>query len=1030
VTFTFDASQAAVLHAVQEGSVVATGGPGTGKTTIAVEAVVRAVANGVAPERVMVLAPTRLAAASLRDRVSLAVSRPTGVALVRTPSALAFSILKTAAAERDEASPSLITGAEQDVVIKELLEGHRTGLSNGPDWSGIVVPESLQLPGFRNELRNLMMRAAEADLTPEDLASLARKSGRQEWLAGAAFYREYLDVLQLRTGPSDAGARYDPAVIVARAADQLHEGAHEGQQAPWDLVVVDDYQDVTAATGALIGVLTDAGVRVLLFGNADQTAEGFRGALPHGLERAASVLGIPHLELAIGYRQQGSLARVTARVAARISVAGVGSARASGRADAAAEPVSDGSVEVLTAPHAYAQSRAIAARLRRARHEHATPWSQMVVMARSRAQLRDIRSDLLAADIPCESLGDGVALHREPAVEPLLTILRIALGDTWTHESAVAVLCSRVVGLDSLGLRRLRRDLLREEREGGGERGSAELLLEALATANGFSSLRSAEAKLASRAAAAVAAATERAGKQAATPGAVIWAAWAALGVADHWRTAALAGSTRDDADLDAIVSLLRAAQTYAERLPAATALAFLDYLEAQDFAADVLGARAQGGDTVTFATPASAVGREWEVVVVAGLDEGVWPNLRLRDSVLGSQRLAEALAEGPAGAVERASGDRDLRQARREVLDDETRSLLVAVSRARRHLIVTAISDGERLPSRFVPVIESAAGVTAQDAAGQPLVADLRAVVARLRSDAARSLAARETGEGVGQAAIALARLAALGEATADPANWYGVADPTADTGMWDDDAIVRVSPSRYDAVRRCPLRWALETVGGTRESSEAQNTGLLVHALAEQFPTGTLDELLVAFDEAWGKPPTTLPERAQYDKTRDMVVRLAGYIGTRADVAVLTEQRFRVQVDNAEISGSADRLELGAEGVSVVDLKTGAPIRQADGADHGQLKLYQLAANHGGFEGIQQVDGAALVFLGGTAAQTGTLVTQPPIDDPAVRAELRDVVTTMTSAGFPACINDTCSSCPVIRSCPAHAQGAQVGA
>ena len=161
-------------------------------------------------------------------------------------------------------------------------------------------------------------------------------------------------------------------------------------------------------------------------------------------------------------------------------------------------------------------------------------------------------------------------------------------------------------------------------------------------------------------------------------------------------------------------------------------------------------------------------------------------------------------------------------------MLDDETRSLLVAVSRARRQLIVTAISGGEQRPSRFVPVIESAAGVDAVDATTQPLVADLRAVVARLRADAARSLAAGDTEDSVGQAATALASLAALGETTADPATWYGVAEESSDAGMWLADATVRVSPSRYDSVRRCPLRWALETVGGTRESSEAQNTGL----------------------------------------------------------------------------------------------------------------------------------------------------------------------------------------------------------
>ena len=88
----------------------------------------------------------------------------------------------------------------------------------------------------------------------------------------------------------------------------------------------------------------------------------------------------------------------------------------------------------------------------------------------------------------------------------------------------------------------------------------------------------------------------------------------------------------------------------------------------------------------------------------------------------------------------------------------------------------------------------------------------------------------------------------------------------------------------------------------------------------------------------------------------------------------------------------------------------------------------LYQLAANHGGFEGVDKVDGAALLFVGGAAGLKGSSRTQAPIDDAAVRAQLSDVVLTMTSAGFPACINETCSSCPVIRSCPAHAQGAQV--
>ena len=362
-----------------------------------------------------------------------------------------------------------------------------------------------------------------------------------EWVASAAVYREYLDVLQLRTGPTDAGARFDPAAIVARAADELHEYLAEGGRVPWDLLVVDDYQDVTAATGALLEVLAAEGTRVVLIGNADQTVEGFRGALPQGLNQAVKRLGAAHLELDRGYRQTGSLAAVTARLASRITVAGVGSARASGMPDAGAggdaDTVADGAVEVVTAAHAYAQSRAIAARLRRERHQSETPWGQMVVIAHSRSTLRDLRSDLLAADIPCESLGDGVALHREPAVEPLLTMLRIALGEQWTEESAVSVLCSRLVGLDAVGLRRLRRELLREERAAGGTRGSLELLLAALAAGPaGFATVRGPEARLAARAAAAVASGAASAGAAGQTPGAVIWAVWDALGVASEWR--------------------------------------------------------------------------------------------------------------------------------------------------------------------------------------------------------------------------------------------------------------------------------------------------------------------------------------------------------------------------------------------------------------------------------------------------------------------------------------------------------------
>src|SRR5690606_2554633 len=138
----------------------------------------------------------------------------------------------------------------------------------------------------------------------------------------------------------------------------------------------------------------------------------------------------------------------------------------------------------------------------------------------------------------------------------------------------------------------------------------------------------------------------------------VLWSLWDACGVAPAWRDAAVRGSARDDADLDAVIALMKAAEHHAIRLPEAAPRDFVQYLVSQDLGADSLAARGQSVDAVTLATPATAAGREWSLVVVTGLDEGVWPNARLRDSVLGAQHLADVLAgRAPAAPREDSGG-------------------------------------------------------------------------------------------------------------------------------------------------------------------------------------------------------------------------------------------------------------------------------------------------------------------------------------------------------------------------------------
>ena len=219
-----DAEQASVVAAVaagQDRALLVLGAPGTGKTTVALEAVVAAVDRGLSAEDVLVLASGRRAAADLRDRLSARLRRTSGRPLVQTAAAAAFSILRARASLLGEPAPTLVSGAEQDLLIGDLLAGHAAGEGVPLAWPPEVRPDVLGLRPFRDELRDLLMRAAERGLTPVQLAALADAHGRPAWASAARLYEEYLDVLQLRTGTPDVGARLDPAVVVDEAAQAL-----------------------------------------------------------------------------------------------------------------------------------------------------------------------------------------------------------------------------------------------------------------------------------------------------------------------------------------------------------------------------------------------------------------------------------------------------------------------------------------------------------------------------------------------------------------------------------------------------------------------------------------------------------------------------------------------------------------------------------------------------------------------------------------------------------------------------------------
>ena len=105
------------------GPLLVLAGPGTGKTTTIVEAVVARIDRGLDPEQILVLTFARKAAAELRERITARLARATKEPLARTFHSYAFGVLRREAALRGEPTPRLLSGPEQDLVIRDLLAG-------------------------------------------------------------------------------------------------------------------------------------------------------------------------------------------------------------------------------------------------------------------------------------------------------------------------------------------------------------------------------------------------------------------------------------------------------------------------------------------------------------------------------------------------------------------------------------------------------------------------------------------------------------------------------------------------------------------------------------------------------------------------------------------------------------------------------------------------------------------------------------------------------------------------------------------
>jgi superfamily I DNA/RNA helicase/RecB family exonuclease len=995
------------------------GGPGTGKTATLIESAVQRIESGLSPDRLLILAYGRERAAALRDEIVTRVGATVREPLARTFHSFSFSVLRQAAVRDGQRAPVLLSGAEQDLWIRNLLAGNHA--DEIKRWPGFLTP-ALGTDGFVRELRDLILRASERNLSPAELAELGARYQRPEWVSAADFYAEYLATLDQRSIRT-----IDTSEIVVACWDLLDRDAQLLTSIKRDLnvVMVDEYQESDPAQRALLKLIAPRDLLLTL--DPDSAIGRFRGADPEGALASFDRFGIDGktIHLPTVYRSAKTIVDLGVQVANRLRRTGLQRERT------CATTAAEGSVEVLRFRSVGHEVSYIAQAMRRAHLDEGVPYSQMAVILRTPSTLTSaLQRAFSIASVPINIDADSTALAHHSAVKPLLQIGQIALEPkSITFEILEELLYSIYGGADALGMRRLRSELRQRAATIGDTRGFSELLVEAIDTPMAdLDQQICAPALRLSR----LIQAARKAGRRPNAHGEdVLWAIWDnalidGQKVSGAWSELAMRGGRRGvqaDADLDAVINLFESAARFSERSPGATPIAFFDELMSQTILADTIAAKAPPGERVEFLTVHSAKGRQWRFVAVAGLQDGVWPNLRQRGSLLGSERLVEIMAN--------QSGSSDLEFAlgsNTSLLDDERRLFHVAVTRAQDRLLVTAVDSEDDQSSRFFNEIaeESETIVYAQVTRGLTLTA----LVARLRQLA-------ESGDDQEFATSLLGEIAKAGVRAADPNTWWGLL-PVSDTRpLAAPTELVRVSPSSVDDFEKCQLRWLLKRHGGTHGEIGAQAIGTALHSVVAKLgenPELTKDDLRAEVDRLWPSLDVGFGWSARRERARveDMLDKFMEWHGKNSRTLVGTEASFDFTLGRAVVRGSIDRLEITSEGAYVVvDLKTGSTaLSKEESATTAQLQLYQLAVVDGAVanaNGGAVSAGAELLYVG-TSAKTAAIRQQPVIDVEEVRLRVSEAADGMAASDFAATENELCRHCDVRNSCPLMIEGRSV--
>ena len=562
--------RAAVEH--PSGPLLVVAGAGSGKTRVLTARIARLLEHGMGPERILAFTFTNRAAREMRERVERIAGEQARALWMGTFHGTAVRILR-----RDGESIGIPRGfaiydrEDQEEVLREVLGRNQ------------ATPE----PGILSTARNRISDAKNALVPPEEMARLAISPAEKRMAECYALYQQALRA----NGALDFDDLIGECVRLLRIPEI---GARYGER--FEHVLVDEYQDTNHAQFRLVEILARVHKNLFAVGDDDQSIYGWRGAdRSNVLEFDLAFPGAATVRLEQNYRSTGNILKAANAVVSRNRQRQVKNLWCE-REDGPRLRF------ILTADEAE-EARRIRQFLE-GRRRAGGRLDQCAVLYRTNAQSRALETELRLGMMPYQIVG-GVAFYQRREVKDLIAYLRLVANP------ADAVSFWRVWNTPRRGLGDVLRTRVEAAMVAGGNPP-----LETLRRMAALGDLPKAAARGAGDFIALVddlSAAAESGG----SPDAMLQQ----LLTRTEYRSS-LAGEEQAEERRANIEELVGAAAAFAANHGGTLA----DFLAEVALVTDV-DRLEEGADRVLLLTAHNAKGLEFPVVIVAGLEEGLFPH-------------------------------------------------------------------------------------------------------------------------------------------------------------------------------------------------------------------------------------------------------------------------------------------------------------------------------------------------------------------------------------------------------------------